>query len=129
MGAMESKAAAVAGPIAAADATGKTGVYRYASSTSNASAAIPSAWAGKELFLRVLSTGCNTQVAFSLTGSAATLAYNQAAALGTGHAAAGGTCVDSVPEHFPVPKTASHISWISSAAGGYVELYLSERMG
>lgn len=126
------QAAAIAAPIAVADVTGKRGVMRVASSTSNTSAALPTitggdgvtrrAWAGH--FVRIQSIGVDTQVAFSTT--ARTLVINQPSAFGTGSAVSGWTIPDDTYQDFIVPKDATHINFISSATGGFVEFYMSE---
>lgn len=123
------KDAFVIGPVAAADVSGITGVYRYASSTANTSALVPDKMKGS--FLRIASIGVDTDVAFS-TPAAQALVKNQAAALGTGHAAAGftipaGGFIDViVPRHAPDVTQAVYLNFISSASGGQVVLYRSE---
>jgi hypothetical protein len=135
MSVAESKAALVKAPVVKADASGKNGVFRVASATSNTSTALPTTagadgvtrktWNGN--FLRVQSLGVDTQVAFSIgTDGAATLVYNQASALGTGSAAAGWTIPNGTYQDFLVPKDATHVNFISSATGGFVEFYMSE---
>lgn len=129
----EQQAAAVAAPMAVADTTGKRGVFRIASSTSNTSTALPSAatqadgvtryhWRGH--YVRIQSIGADTQVAFSTT--ARTLVYNQASAISTGSNVAGWTIPAGTYQDFIVPVDATHINFISSATGGYVEIYMSE---
>lgn len=128
----ERQAAALAAPTAAADATGKRGVYRIASSTSNTSTELPKVtggdgvtrytWAGH--YVRVQSRGCDTQVAFSV--GSGTLNYDEASALGTGDVNAGWTIINGTYQDFIVPDDATHIVFRSSAAGGFVELYMSE---
>lgn len=68
--------------------------------------------------------GVDTQVAFSTT--ARTLVYNQASAIGTGSDVAGWTIPAGTYQDFIVPNDATHINFISSATGGFVELYMSE---
>lgn len=122
------------GPTAAADATGKTGVYRYASSTSSQSVALPSAWKtlrsanigafGSGPFIRVYSDTTYTQVAFSQASG--TLVIDQASAFGTGHVSAGGTVPIGGYMDFMIPRDCGYITWISKATGGFVEFYLNE---
>lgn len=128
------QAAAIAAPVAVADATGKRGVMRVVASTSNTSTALPTitggdsrvrtAWGGH--FVRIQSIGCDTQVAFSTT--ARTLVINQASAIGTGSNVAGWSVVSGTYQDFIVPADATHINFISSAAGAtcFVEFYMSE---
>jgi hypothetical protein len=122
MSAIETKALSAPLPKAVADSTSKTGTHRYASSASNTAVAIPSAWKGK--WITVMSDGVDTQFAYGT--SSPTLVYNQAAAIGTGHASAGTTCKDGVARDFLIPREATHLAWISSGTGGFFELYLSE---
>lgn len=123
MSAIESKALSKHLPRAVADTTSRTGVQRYATATSNASATMPGGWKGK--WVTFQSDGADTQVAYGV-GSAPTLVYDQAAAIGTGHAGAGATCKDGMPRDFLIPREATHLAWISSATGGFFEMHLSE---
>jgi hypothetical protein len=120
----ENKAARIGGFSAIVSAAGKNNVHRYATSASSVSAALPTAMPGA--FMRILSVGANTQIGFGF-GAAPTLIYNELAAFGTGDVNAGGTCVDGIPEHVIVPPKATHIAWISSATGGFVEFMRSEQ--
>lgn len=124
MSAILSKAFSKHLPKAAADSTNATGVCRYASSTSNATAAMPEAWRGKWVTFRSLG-GCYTQFAYGV-GSAPALVLDQASAIGTGHVSAGATVVAEGSEPFLIPSEATHLAWISSATGGFVEFELSE---
>lgn len=92
MSAIEVKSAAVSFPISAADSTGLYGVHRINSISAAGSAELPSGMKGK--FLRVRPIGGDAQVALSFASAGQTLVLNQAAALGTGHAAAGATVKD-----------------------------------
>ena len=121
--AIQNKAASKHLPRAVADTTSQSGVQRYASSASNATAAMPDAWKGK--WVTFHSDGVDTQVAYGV-GSAPTLVYDQASAIGTGHAGAGATCKDGSPRDFLIPREATHLAWISSATGGFFEMHLSE---
>lgn len=131
MSAFENKAAAIGGFISGADATGARGMYRYAASTAPASAAIPSAWRGN--FIRVLGTLADVQFMFTCKSpnlappaAATAIVLDQLAAIGTGHAAAGGSAVAGLPEHVIVPDDATHISWVSKSATGFVEFMRAE---
>jgi hypothetical protein len=121
------------GPTAAADATGLTGVYRYATLTTNQSVALPAAWVtartdlgriGSGPFIRVYSGTTYTQVAF--TAAAAVLVIDQASVFGTGHVSAGGTVPTDSYVDFMIPRGCGFITWISKATGGFVEFYLNE---
>ena len=106
------------------DTTAAIGVLRTATTTSSAPHTIPSGLKGK--WVRMLVVGANTQYAITLAGETApTLVYNQASAWGTGHAGAGGTLVDSVPEQFVMPPTAKTLTVISSGTSGFLECYLA----
>lgn len=120
MSGLMNKAASVAGPIAAADATGVTGVPRYASATSNTSVQIPAGMLGR--FYKIMSNGVDTDYAFSL-GAPATLVRNQTSNVGTGSAVAGDTVASGNSEQAMVPDPKSgvvYLNFISSATGGYV---------
>lgn len=134
----ESRDAYIIGPTSAVDTSGRTGVYRYASSTSNVSAVLPSSLAtgpvqgpnaipgktGPGPFVRIQSVGVLTQVSF--TNGAQTLVLNQAAALGTGHASAGWSIPAGSFLDVMVPPNRTHLNFISDDTGGYVEIYCSE---
>lgn len=122
------------GPTAAADATGKTGVYRYATSTSSQSVALPSAWStlrsanigtfGSGPFIRIYSGTTYTQVAFSQ--AAGSLVIDELSSFGTGDVNAGGTVPADSYIDFMIPRDCGYITWISKATGGFVEFYLNE---
>lgn len=118
------EAAAVSPAIASgsADATGRTGVMRAATTTSSVNHTIPSALKGH--WVRLLSKGASTQYVVVLDGTTApTLVYNQTAALGTGHVGVGATLVDGTPEHVWIPRDAKQITVISDGAAGFFELH------
>ena len=122
----EERAALVIAPTAMVEATGPYGVYRIATSGSAQNAALPEALVGKWIDLY-----CSTnavQFAFG-EGSAPTLVYDQASAVGTGHVAAGKTLPVGVVLPQRVPDKATHLSWIGAGAGGFLEFHLSERPG
>ena len=121
--AIQSKALSKHLPKAAADSTNETGVVRYGTSTSNATAVMPGSWKGK--WITIQSIDANTQVAYGV-GSAPTLVYDDTGAIGAGTAGAGATCAAAMPRDFLVPREATHIAWISNANGGFVEMHLSE---
>jgi hypothetical protein len=130
---MGTSAENVTGPIAAADTTGRTGVMRIAVSGSAQNFALPTSGAapGKRhtlpaRWLRIAAAGVNVQWAFGV-GSAPTIALNQAAAVGTGHAAAGATLFNGIPEQVLVPSEATHVGFIGESAAGYLELYVSDQ--
>ncbi len=121
------------GPTAAADATGITGCYRYASSATAASAALPTGWStlrtdlgriGTGAFIRVQAITVDVQFAFSKT--AVTLVRNQAAAIGTGHAQAGITVPAGTYVDVMVPRDCGYINWVGPDGTGWVEFYMSE---
>lgn len=110
----------------AADTTAEKGVIRYAASTASRSADIPSAWLGA--YVDLMSRGTYTQYGVVLKGDTApTLVIDQAAAFGTGHAAAGMTILEDSKETIWIPTNAVTIVWISSTAnaGEYFEGRLS----
>lgn len=109
-------------------------VFRVANSTASGRATaadIPPEQRG--CYWRFLTVGSNVQFVFELedqngnTPSAPTLVYNQAVATGTGSAAAGGTLLDSVPEHVYCPANALRVTFISAAATGNLEAHRSGR--
>lgn len=128
----EEKAALVGGVIARADTTGLTGVlYRADASASNTALTLPVDSNGKAVirgkWLALYAKSTDVQYAFG-AGSAPTLTYNQNVTIGTGHAAAGGTCPAGLVAQFLVPLTATHISLIAETATGKVELYVLEAL-
>jgi predicted lipoprotein len=127
------QAARVTGPIAAADATARTGTQRIAITASNQQVTLPTTGKAKgasttisKRFIRILAVGQNCQWAWG-AGSAPTIVYNQVAVVGTGHASAGGTLVDSVPEQMIVPNEATHFAFIGQSATGFLEFYVSDQ--
>lgn len=133
---IETIAARVTWPAAqsTADATHKRGlIFRVATATTSGQATaadIPENCRG--CYWRMLSVGANTQWGWLLDSdgvggedTAPTLGYNQLAATGTGHLAAAGTLVDSIPEHVVCPPNARGVVFISSAATGFYEAQLS----
>jgi hypothetical protein len=115
------KAASIQGPIAAADATGLTGVMRVAMTGSSQSVAIPTELRGKyvDLYCTV-----EAQYAFGTGAAAPTIVTDQAAALGTGHASAGKTLPAGIDKSVLVPTNATFIAW--KGASGFIELVCSE---
>ena len=107
-----------------ADATGETGVLRVATTASSVAHTIPSGMKGR--YVDLLVVGANTQYAITLEGlTAPTLVYNQAAAFGTGHAAAGKTLVDGVEKSVFFPPNAKTITVISTGTAGFFEAVVS----
>ncbi len=125
----EQKEASIAAPIAAADVTGATGVYRYASLGTATQVTLTDPATGKHAFkgnfVRIQSRGVSTDVAFGL-GSAVVLLKDQLSAINTGHVSAGWTIPADTYIDVIVPRGATHLAFISSATGGFVELMLSE---
>lgn len=125
----EKKDASIGCPIAAADATGATGVYRYASSASNASSPLTDPTGAKHAFktnmIRIQSRTVSTDIAFGM-GAAPTLVKDQASAILTGHVSAGWTIPADGFIDVWVPAKATHVAWISSGTGGFVEFMLFE---
>ena len=125
----EKKEASIGCPVAAADATGATGVYRYASSASNANSALTDPTGAKHAFkgnlVRIQSRGVSTDVAFGI-GSAPTVVKDKTSAILTGDATAGWTIPADTFLDVWVPAKATHVAWISSGTGGYVEFMLFE---
>lgn len=111
------------------DATGKIGLLlRAATTTSSANHTIPAEVRG--CWVRVVVVGANTQYAVTQVGDTApTLVYNQAVAMGTGHAAAGATLIDSVEQQFRLPDNAQTFTVISSGTAGFIEMHLAGRTG
>ena len=121
----EQKAALLGHPIAAADATGITGVYRYALTGSAQSAAIPEEIRGKFCTLTVFSAD-DVQFAFGVA-AAPVITLNQASALGTGSALAGKTLMARIPLDRMIPRAAAFLGWCSTGGGGgYLEIECSE---
>lgn len=128
------KAARVTGPIAAADATNRTGVVRIALTGSAQTATLPTTGRDPQKkstlgarFIRIAAVGANVQFAQGL-GSAPTIVQNQAAAVGTGHASAGATLFNGVAEQFMLDSAATHLGFIGDGgAAGYLEFYVSDQ--
>lgn len=133
------KAAMKMHPVAASDATGRTGAYRYALITSNQSIALPAVIPGGQagqtsgiegwfVEIKVISpSGASVQYAFSK--AAQTLVLNQAATFASPSAAAGVTLASGESRDGRIPQTMSFINFIGSSAattGDYVEIYVSE---
>ena len=135
MGILSEKAASVAGPIAAADPTGITGVMRIAVTGAAQSFALPAAAADPQKkssmggrFIRLCFVGVNGQLAQGL-GTAPTIVNNQVSVIGAGSAGAGATFFDGVPEHFDLDHRATHIGFIGASAAGFLEYYVSDKPG
>lgn len=111
------------------DATGKIGLLlRAATTTGSVNHTLPAEARG--CWVRVVVVGANTQYAITQVGDTApTLVYNQAVAMGTGHAAAGATLVDSVDQQFRLPDNAQTFTVISSGTSGFIEMHLAGRTG
>lgn len=128
------QAARVTGPIAAADATARTGVMRVAFTGSAQTATLPTTGAEKgkkstlgKRFIRIAAVGANAQWAFGV-GSAPTIVLNQTAAVGTGNAGAGATLFNGLPEQLLIPSEVTHIGFIGdNSTTGYLEFYVSDQ--
>jgi hypothetical protein len=123
------------GPVAAADATGRTGVMRIAVTGAAQSFALPaadSANSGRQRsavgarFIRIACVGVNVQWAFGI-GAAPTIALNEISVSGTGDVNAGATMFNSVPEQPIIPSGATHVGFIGDAAAGFLEWYVSDK--
>jgi hypothetical protein len=123
-GRLVEKAASPSHPLAVADATGLTNIHRIALTGVAQSIAIPASWQGRFCLLTVDSTA-DVQYAFS-AGAAATLVLDQAAAIGTGSAAAGATIFAGGAKDARIRIGCTHINFIASAAGGFLEVEVSE---
>jgi hypothetical protein len=107
-----------------ADATGETGTMRVATTAGSVAHTIPAGMKGR--YVDVMVVGANTQYAITTAAQTApTLVYNQAAAFGTGHAAAGKTLIDSVEKSLYFPADATTITVISSGTAGFFEAAVS----
>ena len=128
MSAIEVKSAAVSFPISAADPTGASGVHRIANISAASSVELPSGMRGK--FIRVRPIGGDVQVGLSFGSSGQTLVVNQAAALGTGNAAAGATVKDGEWIDGIVPTVASPgrvwLNYINVSGTISLEVWCSE---
>lgn len=123
----EDKAARLGHPIAAADATGVTGVQRYALTGALQSWAIPTGLRGKFLTITIASND-DVQFAFG-AGSAPALVKDQLSSFGTGHVAAGKTIFSRTSLDRRVPANATHLSVIATGTnGGNVEFDCSEQL-
>lgn len=123
----EEKAAARQGPVCAANALGLTGVHRVAISGSAQSVAVPAALRSHYVTFVVATTSADVQRAWSSGAAGQTLVLNQAAAFGTGNAAAGATQFSKTKEDEQVPLDATFLNFIGTAADGYLEVYVSEK--
>lgn len=128
------QAARITGPISAADATMRTGVWRIALTGSAQNVALPTSGAavGKKStlgarFVRLLAKGANVQFVQGTGSSAPTVTLNQVSVMGTGHVGAGMTLLDGVPEVFLVDSDSTYFAWISDAATGYLEMIVSDQ--
>lgn len=128
------KAARVTGPKGVADATARTGVQRIAITSTQTQVALPTTGRGigkkstlGSRWVRLLATGCNVQWSEG-HGAATTVVYNQAAAVGTGHASAGATLIADVPEQLQLSSECTHLTFIGPSGGtGFLELYVSDQ--
>jgi hypothetical protein len=126
-------AARITWAVAAADPTMRTGTFRIALTGAAQNVALPTAGADKGKrstvggrFVRVLATGANVQISQGI-GAAPVVVLNQISVMGTGHAGAAPTCVNGLPESFRLESEATHLGWISDAAAGFLELFISDK--
>lgn len=124
MSAVVSKACAVRFPTASADSTGRNGVHRIAVSTTAGSFALPRAM--RNNYVKVAAYGCDVQCAVSSGAAGQTLVSNQAAALGTGHVAAGATIKDGTFIDGIIPSNATFLNVVAVSGSGFIEVYVSE---
>lgn len=116
------------------------GVVRYATSTTNASAALPTVAVpgnnsdktttplrGKFIRIKNESSAAGLDFAFG-AGAAPTLVYGSAATFGTGSAAAGWNLSPLEWIDVIVPLDATHVAWIqpAAAAASTIAFYCSE---
>lgn len=118
-------AANVSHPLAVADSTGLTNVHRIAILATSQSFAIPTKWQGRFVTLFNDSTS-DLQYAFSTGAAGQALVQDQAAAIGTGHAAAGATLEAGESRAGKVRIGATFLNFIGSAASGYLEVEVSQ---
>lgn len=121
MSAIENKFCSIAAPVSAADDTGKKGVHRIAITASSGSLTVPAEMKGR--FVRVKAVSTDVQVAFK--ESAQTLVWNQAAALGTGHLAAGETVFAGTQEGWLLTTKDAYLNWVANGSG-YLEVICAE---
>lgn len=121
----QEQAVLVGHPLAAADATGATGVYRIALTGASQNFAVPAKWLGRFVRVTVDSTA-DVQYAFSTGAAGQTLVMDQTSAINAGNAAAGSSIFAGQSRDARVPAGATYLNYISTAASGFLELELSE---
>ena len=124
----QEQAALLAHPLAVADTTGLTNVHRIALTGAAQSVAVPAGWQERFVRLTVDSTS-NVQYAFSTGAAGQTLVLDQAAAIGTGHAACGATIFAGQSKDGRVRRGVTFLNFIADAAGGFLEVEISETPG
>lgn len=128
------QAARVTGPKAVADATARTGTQRIAITSTQTQVPLPTTGKAKGKastiggrFIRLLAVGTNVQWSEG-HGAASTVVFNQAAAVGTGHASAGATLMDGMPEQMQICSEVTHLTFIANTSlSGFVEFYVSDQ--
>lgn len=128
------KAARVTGPKGVADVSARTGVQRHAVTSTQIQITLPTTGKEKNVkstigkrWIRLLALGSNVQWSEG-HGAATTVVYNQASATGTGHASAGATLIDSVPEQVMISSECTHLTFICPSGGtGFVEFHISDQ--
>lgn len=123
----EDKAAKLGHPVAAADTSGLTGVYRIALTGALQSVAVPGGMVGKFATLTVCSND-DVQFAFGM-GAAPALVLNQVSTVGAESAASGKTIFSRTSVDRRIPRGATHLSVIATGgSGGYLEIDCSEQL-
>lgn len=134
----QDQAALKSHPVAAADATGLTGVYRVAITGAAQSIVLPAAVApsaaaqvgvaSKFVSLRVVpsSPTGTTDIQYAFSKAAQTLVRNQVSTTASPSAAAGATLSAGEVADGRIPATMAYLNIFGSAADGYIEYYVSE---
>ena len=135
MGTHTEKAACIGGPIAAADATGITGVFRYAATGTAQNIALPLAADNPQKkstlggrFLAIRPVGCSIQWAQG-RGAAPTIVSNQVSTFAAPSAGAGASLADGERQEVILDALATHLGVLASAGTGFIEIYLAETSG
>jgi hypothetical protein len=128
MSSAEMKAALLGHPVAAADASGLTGIYRIALTGSPQTMAVPAGIRGKFATLTVVSND-NAQYAFGTGTTAPALVKDQVSAFDAPSAAAGKTIFSKTSIDRIIPRNATFLSVVATGTtGGYLEIDCSEHL-
>lgn len=124
----QEKAVLVSHPVLTEAADGHTGVYRYAIAGSAQSALLPAGCQGKFLNIRVHGIG-TAKVQYGLiSGNAVSIVNDQTAAFASPDDTVGATLLEGdsrdgrIPQNLATPR----VCWKGSAAGGFIDFYVSE---